>query len=105
MATRQLEVNPRDADVLSYIAQYHAMLGEKQPALDFIGRALRVGSQDPEVDFTAAIVYNQIGDRESSLALLKKAMRGGISVATVRATPNFANLASEARFRALMKLP
>ncbi len=105
LATRQLDVNPRDADVLSYIAQYHAMLGEKQPALDFIGRALRVGSQDPEVDFTAAIVYNQIGDRESSLALLKKAMRGGISVATVRATPNFANLASEARFRALMKLP
>jgi len=105
LATKQLDVNPNDADLLSYIAQYHAMLGEKEPALDCIARALRLDPKSAEVAFTAAIAYDQVGDVESALTFLKKAMAGGISAATVRATPNFANLQSEPRFRTLLNTP
>ena len=105
LATKQFEVNPSDAALLSYIAQYHAMLGEREPALSCIGRALRLDPKNPEVTFTAAIVYDQIGDVESALNMLKKAIGGGISPATVRATPTFANIASEPRFRTLLNVP
>jgi tetratricopeptide (TPR) repeat protein/tRNA A-37 threonylcarbamoyl transferase component Bud32 len=105
LATKQAEVNPHDASLLSYVAQYHAMLGEKEPAREGIARAVRLDPKSAEVAFTAAIVYNQIGDRESALNMLKKARVGGISAAALRATPNFANLQSEARFRALLNAP
>ena len=94
LATQQFAVNPQDAVLLSYIAQYHAMVGEKELALEGIERAQRLDPQSAEVAFTAAIVYDQIGDIQSSLTMLKKAMEGGVSAATVRATPNFSNLVS-----------
>ena len=105
LATKQYEVNPSDAVLLSYIAQYHAMLGEKDLALDGIGRALRLDPRSAEIAFTAAIVYDQIRDVGSCLTMLKKAIAGGVSVATVHGTPNFSNLESEPRFQALMNVP
>lgn len=103
LATKQFEVNPSDAVLLSYLAQYRAMLGEKQMALDGIGRALRLDPKSADVAFTAAIVYNQIGDLDSTFVMLKRAMAGGVSAATVHGTPNFSNLESEPRFQALLK--
>ena len=103
LATKQSEVNPTDAGVLGYIAQYHAMLGERALALDYIGRALRLDPQNTEVAFTAAMVYDQIGDIESTLTMLERSIRAGISLATVRATPNFSNLKSQPRFQDLFK--
>ena len=105
LATKQYEVNPSDAALLSYIAQYHAMLGERELALNGIVRALCLGPKNAEVAFTAAIVYDQIGDVESALTMLKKALGGGISPATVRATPTFSNLQSEPRYRTLLNVP
>jgi serine/threonine-protein kinase len=103
LAAKQYEVNPSDAVLLSYIAQYHAMLGEKDFALDGIGRALRLDPRSAEIAFTAAIVYNQIGDVESSLTMLKKAIAAGVSIDTVHSTPNFSNLESQPRFQDLLK--
>jgi serine/threonine-protein kinase len=105
LATKQFEVNPSDAVLLSYIAQYHAMLGEKQIALDGIERALHLDPKNAEVAFTAAIVYNQIGDVDSAFVMLKRAIAGGVSAATVHSTPNFSNLESQPRFRALVNGP
>jgi serine/threonine-protein kinase len=105
LATRQFEVNPSDAVLLSYIAQYRAMLGEKALALDGIGRALHLDPKSTEVAFTAAIVYNQIGDLDSTFVMLNKAMAGGVSAATVHSTPNFSKLESQPRFQALLEGP
>jgi eukaryotic-like serine/threonine-protein kinase len=105
LATKQFEVNPTDAVLLSYIAQYHAMLGEKQLALDGIGRALHLDPKSADVAFTAAIVYKQIGDLDSTFVMLKKAMAGGVSAATVHGTPNFSNLESQPRYRTLLNVP
>jgi serine/threonine-protein kinase len=105
LATKQYEVNASDAVVLSDIAQYHAMLGEKEPALDFIGRALRLDPKNADVAFSAAIVYDQLGDIDSTFVTLKKALKGGVSGAMVLSTPNFSNLESQPRFLDLLKTP
>ena len=103
LAAKDYEVNPRDALLIGYIAQYHAMLGERGLALDGIQRALRLDPKSPELAFTSAIVYDQCGDASSTLSMLKRAIAGGISVETVRATPNFSNMESEPKFRTLLK--
>jgi eukaryotic-like serine/threonine-protein kinase len=103
LATKEYGVNPSDAALLSYIAQYHAMLGEKVLALDGIGRALRMSPKSADVCLSAAIVYNQLDDTASALAMLKRAVDGGVSVATVLSTPNFSNLEPDPRFKNLVK--
>ncbi|MDP9148022.1 MAG: protein kinase, partial [Acidobacteriota bacterium] len=54
LGEEQRKVNPRDAHMLSYLAGYHAMLGEKQPADALIGEAERLTPRDPEVLYYAA---------------------------------------------------
>jgi tetratricopeptide (TPR) repeat protein len=100
---KQYEVNPKDAALLSYIAQYHAMLGEREVGLAWIKRALRLDPRSADVSLSAAIVYNQVGDISSTLLMLERALKGGLSVATVLNTPNFSNLGSQPGFRELLR--
>src|SRR5262249_50321149 len=62
LAKEQLKVNPRDAGVLAQLATYYAMKGDKETALMEIQRALAITSEDTEVQYKAAIVYNQFKD-------------------------------------------
>jgi eukaryotic-like serine/threonine-protein kinase len=103
LALKEREVNPRDASLLGYIAQYYAMLGEKAPAMDYIRQALRLNPKGAETALSAATVYNQFGDSNSAVNMLKRAMQGGISPSTVRTDPEFSNLVAESRLRDLLR--
>jgi serine/threonine-protein kinase len=98
----QRKINPRDAHMLSYLAEYHAMLGEKQKAQSRIGEAEKLAPRDPEVLYYAAIVYLQAGDQKKSLDKLERAVAAGYPAAGVRDTPNFSVLENDPRFRGLI---
>src|SRR6202045_3986835 len=102
LGEEQRKVNPRDAHMLSYLAEYHAMLGEKKKAQLRIGEAEKLAPRDPEVLFLAAMVYVQAGDQKKSLDKLERAVAAGYPAATVRDTPNFSVLQNDPRFRALI---
>src|SRR3984957_12960789 len=102
LGEEQRKVNPRDAHMLSYLAEYHAMLGEKQKAQLLIGEAEKLAPRDPEVLYYAAMVYIQAGDQKKSLEKLERAVAAGYPAATVRDTPNFSVLQNDPRFRALI---
>jgi serine/threonine-protein kinase len=102
LAEENLRHNPRDAQLLAYLGQYHAMRGERKPALDKIDAALHLQSQSPDVFLTAAIAYQQLGDSSRALNNLEKASSLGIAPETLRDTPNFSALADNPRFLALI---
>ena len=102
LGEEQRKINPRDAHMLSYLAEYHAMLGEKQKAHLRIGEAEKLAPRDPEVLYYAAMVYIQAGDHKKSLDKLERAVAAGYSAAGVRDTPNFSVLQNDPRFRALI---
>jgi serine/threonine-protein kinase len=102
LGEEQRKVNPRDAHMLSYLAEYHAMLGEKQKAQLLIGEAEKLAARDPEVLYYAAMVYVQAGDKRKSLDKLESAVAAGYPTAGVRDTPNFSVLQNDPRFRALI---
>jgi serine/threonine protein kinase/tetratricopeptide (TPR) repeat protein len=102
LGEEQRRINPRDAHMLSYLAEYHAMLGEKQKAQFRIGEAEKLAPRDPEVLYYAAMVYVQAGDQKKSLDKLERAVAAGYSAAGVRDTPNFAVLQNDPRFKVLI---
>ncbi len=105
LADARLEVNPRDASVLAFAADYHAMLDEENKAREQIARALETSPTDADVLFRAAILNNHFGDTDKTFDFLNKAVSAGYSRIVIRDTPDFEQLKNDARFRALMPKP
>ena len=104
LGEENLRVNPRDAPLLSYLAAYHAMRGERKAALDKLDASLRLQPKSPDLLFTAGIVYQQLGDTNRALNALEKAISLGVSPEMLRDTPNFDTLRDNPRFLRLIRV-
>jgi serine/threonine protein kinase/tetratricopeptide (TPR) repeat protein len=101
-ADKKLEVNPKDATVLAFVADYNTMSGHQQKAVAQIEQALALAPENGEVRLRAAIVYNQLGDRDRCLGSLEKAVAVGYSPRVIQDTPDFDHLHENPRFLALV---
>jgi serine/threonine-protein kinase len=105
IAASKLKVNPEDAFTLAYLADYSAMLGDKEAAYSYLQKALHIAPANGEVLFLAAVVYNHFHERDQALAYLSKAVRAGYSRSVIRDTPDFADLRQDPQFRATVSNP
>jgi serine/threonine-protein kinase len=102
LAQRQLQVNARDVYVLSDLAEYYAMLNDRPKAISNLTLALQYGHGEKELLFTAAEVYNQLGETGIALEWLGKAVRAGYPVSKFRDFPTFGNLQQNPRYQELV---
>ncbi|HXO31310.1 MAG TPA: protein kinase [Candidatus Acidoferrales bacterium] len=102
LAEQKLKINSNDTDVLSDLAGYWSMLGNRAQALDYLDRSL-VGNKDKELLFQAALVYNQLHETGTALEWLSKALAAGYSKSVASKTPNLDNLHDNLRYQALMR--
>jgi len=102
LAERELQVNPHDSNVLSDMSEYYSMLGDRKPALRCLTLALQYGHSEKELLFTAAEVYNQLGETGLAFEWLAKAVRAGYPVSDFRDSPAFENLAQDPRYKELV---
>jgi eukaryotic-like serine/threonine-protein kinase len=103
LGEEQLRVNPRNATLLSYLAVYHAMLGEQQAAWANLKQSLALAPGNPEVRFNGALVANQLGDASRAIAWLRQALDSGLQADQIRNSPNFDNLHSSKPFQELLR--
>jgi len=102
LGNEKLRINPRDSEALGVLAICHAMLGERQEALETLARALAAAPTDPDGSFRAAVVHSQLGNTSEALRYLEKAFAAGYSVSKVRDDPVFDKLRENSRFQALL---
>jgi|SRR6516162_7400470 serine/threonine protein kinase/tetratricopeptide (TPR) repeat protein len=105
LASADLKLNPSDSEVLSDIALYHSMLGDKAAALEHIRQALQFGHGEKQLYFTAAEVYNHLGQTGLALEWLAKAVQAGYSTNRIRDLPAFQNLVDNPQYQRLMSQP
>lgn len=103
LAHSQLTVNPKDATTLAYLAEYNAMLDQKDEAIRGAQLALNLAPADPEVMIRAALVYNHFGDTKATLSSLANAVKSGGSRSNVRDTPDFGLLKTDPEFRKIVE--
>jgi serine/threonine-protein kinase len=104
LALADLKVNPKDPDLLSALAGYYSMLGDRSHALLYLNQALQYGHNDKQILIDAAGVYNQLGDTGLAIEWLGKAVQAGYTTDKIRSDPEFANLANTPGFQQLMKI-
>jgi eukaryotic-like serine/threonine-protein kinase len=102
LANAELKVNPYDSDVLSDVAQYYSMLEDRDHALLYLRQALHYGHSEKELLFTAAQVYNQLGETGLALEWLTKTVQAGYSTSKIRDFPSFQNLVDNPRYQQLV---
>jgi eukaryotic-like serine/threonine-protein kinase len=103
LGEQQLKVNPHDTSVLSDLASYYSMLGDRKQALSYLDRSLQADSSDKQLLFNAAEVYNQLHETGSALEWLGKALGAGYSPSVVATTAALDNLHDNPRYQALMQ--
>jgi tetratricopeptide (TPR) repeat protein len=103
LALADLKVNPRDPVVLSALAGYYSMLGDRKNALLYLEHALQYGHNDKDILIDAAGVYNQLGETGLAIEWLGKAVQAGYTTDKIRSDPEFANLANNSSYQQLMK--
>ena len=99
----QLDVNPRNADAHILLARYHAMLSQREPALEHLEQALNWAPADWHYLEIAAIVYNQFNDSDTALKYLEKALSRGFTALEMRSEAEFSNLHQLPKFQTLLQ--
>jgi eukaryotic-like serine/threonine-protein kinase len=103
LALADLKVNPHDAELLSTLAGYYSMLGDRKNSLLYLGQALQYGHNDKNVLLDAAGVYNKLGDTGLAIEWLAKAMQAGYTPEHIRTLREFDNLADNPSYQQLIK--
>jgi serine/threonine-protein kinase len=103
IAKGELAVNNRDPELLKALANYSCMVDDRAHSLAYISQAVEYSKSDKDSLFSAAIIYNHMGDKGQALEWLGKALRAGYSPGMVRQQPDLDNLHGDARFEDLLK--
>jgi eukaryotic-like serine/threonine-protein kinase len=102
LASAELKVNPHDPDVLSSLASYYSMLGDRANAVTYLRQALQYGQNNKDMLITAASVYNHLGDTGPALEWLGKAVQAGYTPDRIRNTHDFDNLTNTPGYQRLV---
>jgi serine/threonine protein kinase/tetratricopeptide (TPR) repeat protein len=102
LAQERLTINSRQLDATYEIAFCYAILQQSGRAEDYLQRALKISSDDPELLFTAGKIDVFVGKPDRAISFLEKAVRAGYSLNFVRDDPAFRSLASNVQFKKLV---
>jgi tetratricopeptide (TPR) repeat protein len=103
LAEQELQVNRRDTTVLSNLADYYSMVGNKDKALASLSRSLALAPDDPSIDFKAVQVYEQLGDANDAVWWLGHALKEGYSLTSARDDPALDALRLDPRAQTLLQ--
>ena len=103
LALEELKVNPSDGLVLSDLADYESVLGNRSESLRYLQQALQYGRNDKVILFSAATTYYQLGEVGLCLEWLNRAIQAGYSLDKIKQSPTFESLHSDSRYQQLVQ--
>jgi tetratricopeptide (TPR) repeat protein/TolB-like protein len=102
LAYKDLQVNPREAGTMGFLALYYARKGDLTRAADFIHRARSINPADVNLIYKEAIIDMLADRRSDALATLRAAFEKGYSTEEAESEPDFDTLHSSPEFQKLI---
>jgi serine/threonine protein kinase/tetratricopeptide (TPR) repeat protein len=103
LAEVKRKVDPRDAEVLSHLANFYAFIGEKQKALPLLEQSLQGSKNAPEFFERGAEAYNVMGEQSKAVECLRRALEAGADPGLVLLNPALKELVNHDEIRGLLK--
>jgi tetratricopeptide (TPR) repeat protein/DNA-binding winged helix-turn-helix (wHTH) protein len=102
LSRKQVAINGKDVDSLTWLAWATAMTGDLDEAAAIARRAIEVDPAYPYAHYYHALVNLQRGDRAAAIDAAESAIENGYSVAMLAAEPILDNLHDDSRFVRLL---
>jgi len=99
---KQLQVNPRDANVLEQLGLYYAKKGDAIHALDFMRRARTLSPANVNMIYDQAEIFAITGRSSEALKALREALQKGYSLEQIKSDPELGALQSLPEFKKLV---
>ena len=101
-AEERLVQTPDDVITMARLADYHAMVGDSLRARELVERL--AGVDDVEVYFRLACANARLGEKESAIDMIGKAVRAQYSVLEIKREPLFRDLVRDERLRDVLEV-
>lgn len=101
LCEEELRINPRNRDARVLVADYRAKLGQREQALADLQLA-SLPDSDPHLLWFAAVIHNQLGNRNVTLAYLGRAVKNGLPASELENWLEFDGLRNEPAFESLL---
>lgn len=98
LASKQLMINPENAQMRKRYALYLAKLGRSEEAVREIRKAANHAPKDENVQFYAARVFTVAGDKEAGISAVLKSLALGLPLKEVQQEPDLRPLEKDPRF-------
>ncbi|MCK4754451.1 MAG: tetratricopeptide repeat protein, partial [Calditrichia bacterium] len=102
LAEDERQINPRDDFILSNLAGYYARLDSTNKAYRLLDEVKNLDPNNLTVIFNMGDVYEQLGDRETALFWMKKAIENGATLAKFKLNPGLKDLITDKRFKEIL---
>ncbi|MEK7729191.1 MAG: tetratricopeptide repeat protein [candidate division KSB1 bacterium] len=102
LAQEKLLRNSVDAEVWADLSGFYVRLGETAKAVKSASRALELAPDNVVVLASAALTYEELGNRERGLQLVRKALQQGYTLIELEQEPGFEKLRNDSRFLKLL---
>jgi len=96
------KINPRDYLLLSNLAGYYVKLDSINIAHQLIDEVKISNPKNLTIIFNLGDVYEQLGDRETALFWMKKAIENGATLAKFKSNPGLIELIKDERFKSFI---
>jgi serine/threonine protein kinase/Flp pilus assembly protein TadD len=103
LGTPELDVDSRNVYAMGILAVCHAMLNDRQGALELLQKSLALAPRDADLSFKAAIVYTQLQQEDQAVERLGEAIASGYSAKLASDTPIFDQYRSSPRVQELFR--
>jgi tetratricopeptide (TPR) repeat protein len=97
IAEGRLQKTPDDLNVLTDIASYHAMIGERRQTLDYLDRSIALEPTIPDQMVSIGEAYLDIGHRDEAVVWIRNALIAGMPEERILTRPKLRELIDEAR--------
>ncbi len=102
LAEDERQINPRDDFILSNLAGYYARLDSSNKAYRLLDEVKNLDPDNLTVIFNMGDVYEQLGDRETALFWMKKAIENGATLAKFKLNPGLKDLIADEKFKEII---
>lgn len=103
LAEQQRSVNPHDANLLSLLAGYYAMLGSEHQAKELIARSLTLSPQSVQIMVRAAEIHERAGRRGEALRWIERLLKTGYPKQELLRQSWIKALEADSRFQQIVK--
>ena len=102
LASKELQINPRDASVMGNLALDYAQKGDTRNGMIMIQRARGIDADSAELAYYDAEISYLAGKKADAVAALRDALKKGYPLEVAKADPWFSNAFHEPEFQAVL---